>query len=339
MPSNLHRQRASRRYVLGVTSLAATGALVLSSCAGSTEASESGPFSPSENVSLVIHADAGGSSDLMGREVAKLLADQGLVEESVVAENRPGGSGAVAYNYILSQAGNPHVLGTLSSSYLTTPVSGQADYTYEDFSNLAVLATDGLVVAVNADSEIKTLDDLVAKASENPEELVFAGTQTGGADSILRHLLEQETDASFRYVAFEGGSEVNAAVLGGNADVMAANPAEIAGLIESGDLRPLATTMPERIEGLDVPTMTEEGVDIEFTQSRGILAPPNLTAEQEEFWTSALESLVESDGWKGYVETNMLYPEAHFGDDADAYLGDEWDKYVDVLGELGMADS
>lgn len=314
-------------------------ALGLSACGNAEGSSAEGePFTPSENVSLIIHADAGGSSDLMGRQVAKLLDEEGIVDQPVLPENRPGGSGAVAYSYLLQQSGNPHVLATLSSSYLTTPVSGQADYTYEDFTNLAVLATDGLVLAVDADSDIQTLDDLVSQAEENPNEVVFAGTQTGGADSIVRYLLEEETGATFRYVSFDGGGEVNAAVLGGNADVIAANPAEIAGLIESGDLRALATTLPERLEGLDVPTATEEGVDLVFTQSRGILAPPDLTAEQTEFWTQAMAEMADSQAWQDYLADNMLYPEVHVGEDAEAYIAEEWDKYVEVLGALGVTE-
>lgn len=270
--------------------------------------------------------------------MAKLLNDEGIVEPPVLPENRPGGSGAVAYSYVLQQAGNPNTLATLSSSYLTTPVSGQADYTNESFTNLAVLATDGLVLAVNADSDIQTLDDLIAAAEDKPNEVVFAGTQTGGADSIVRYLLEEETGVTFRYVSFDGGGEVNAAVLGGNADVIAANPAEIAGLIEAGDLRALATTLPDRLEGFDVPTATEEGVDLVFTQSRGILAPPELTEGQTEFWTGALEELAATEAWQEYLKTNMLYPEVHVGEDAEAYIAEEWDKYVEVLGALGVTE-
>lgn len=327
--------------VASVTLVAAIGAVTLASCdaaqtsAGSTEG---GPWAPTDNVTLVIHADAGGSSDMMGREVAKQLSEQGIVEPTVLVENRPGGSGAVAYNYILSQAGNPNILATLSSSYLTTPVTGQADYTYEDFSNVAVLGTDALVLAAKAGSGIESLDDLITKAEENPGEVVFAGTQTGGGDSIVRFLLEEETGVSFRYVAFEGGSEVNAAVLGGNADVMSGNPAEIAGLVEAGDVVPLAVTTPERLDGYDVPTMAEEGFDVELTLARGILAPPNLTPEQEEFWESALETMAASDEWQAYLKENMLFPEIQIGDDADAYLAEEWKKYEDILGALGLIE-
>ncbi|WP_159942588.1 Bug family tripartite tricarboxylate transporter substrate binding protein [Nocardiopsis sp. FR6] len=336
----MHMNRATRRTASrwpATSGLALVSVLALSACSSLADPTvQEGPWEPGDNVKLVIHADAGGSSDLMGRQIADILSSEDIVSQPVSPENRPGGSGAVAYTYLLGQEGNGHVIATLSSSYLTTAVQGKADYTYEDFTNLAILASDGLMIAVSADSPYESLDDLVTAAKENPGQISFGGTQLGGADSIVRHLIEEQTGADLNYVSFDGGSEVNSALLGGNVDVIAANPAEVQGLLESGRLRGLAVTTPERLEGLDVPTALEEGVELEFTQARGIVAPPGLTEGQREFWNEAITEAAQTQQWQDYLDTNLLMEDLHVGEQAEAYVEAEWAKYVDIMDALGL---
>ncbi len=338
----MHTNRATRRMTSrwpAAPGLAAVSVLALSACSSlSGPTVQEGPWEPDDNVQMIIHADAGGSSDLMGRQIADILSSQSIVEQPVSPENRPGGSGAVAYTYLLGQEGNGHVIATLSSSYLTTAVQGKADYTYENFTNLAVLATDGLMITVGADSPYESLDDLIAAAEEDPGQIDFGGTQLGGADSIVRHLLEEETGAELNYVSFDGGGEANSALLGGNVDVIAANPAEVQGLLESGRMRGLAVTTPERLEGLDVPTALEEGVELEFTQARGIVAPPGLTGGQRDFWSEAISEAAQTQEWKDYLDANLLLEELHVGEEAETYVEAEWNKYVDIMDALGLRE-
>jgi putative tricarboxylic transport membrane protein len=293
---------------------------------------------PEGNPTMIIHADAGGSSDMFGREIAKLLADEKITPGAVPVENRPGGSGAVAYTYMLSKAGDPNYLATLSSSYLTTPLGGEVEYSYEDFTNLAFLAADPLVIAVRPGT-YKSLDELVAAAKANPGSIKWGGTQTGAADSILEYLLRKLTGAEFTYVSFEGGSEVNAAILGENVDVIASNPAEIKGLIDGGRLTGLAITTPEPLEGLDVPTAKSQGYDLEFYQARGIMAPPGITPEQRTFWEDGLKKVSETEAWKKYVNDQFMYPVNKFGADAEAFVAAEYQKYVDIYKALGLSGS
>lgn len=320
---------------------AAVGALValpLTGCsqpAPNAQAGADGSWVPNRNVSLVIHADAGGSSDLFGRQVAQQLAALDSVPVQISPENRPGGSGAVAYTFMMSKQGDPGYLATLSSSYLTAPISGDVTYTHEDFTNLAFIAADALMIAVRSDA-YSSLSELVAAAKANPGGLKFGGTQTGSADSILLHLLTQQTGAEFTYVSFEGGSEVNAALLGGNVDVIATNPAEIKGLIDGDRVTALAVSTPERLGGFDVPTMKESGVDIEFFQARGIMAPPGITDAQRTFWVDGLKAVAESDSFKSWLTDQAMLPLAYFGDEAETFVAAEFQRYTEYYKALGL---
>ncbi|WIY81886.1 tripartite tricarboxylate transporter substrate binding protein [Propionimicrobium sp. PCR01-08-3] len=291
---------------------------------------------PDRNAALIIHADAGGSSDLFGREVAKLLVDSKAVPVAVSPENRPGGSGAVAYTFMKSKTGDPNYLATLSSSYLTAPLSEDLEYSYEDFTNLGFLCADALMIAVRKDS-FASLDELITAGKAALGSLKFGGTQTGSADSILLYLLEEKTGVKFTYVSFEGGSEVNAALLGSNVDVIATNPAEVKGLIDGDRVTGLAVSTAERMEGIDVPTMKEAGVDIEFSQARGIMAPGGITDEQKSFWVEALRTVGQSEEFAAWVTDQVMIPIEYYGDEAEQFVASESEKYVEYYKALGLS--
>jgi putative tricarboxylic transport membrane protein len=137
-------------------------------------------------------------------------------------------------------------------------------------------------------------------------------------------------------VSFEGGSEVNAALLGGNVDVIATNPAEIKGLIDGGRVTALAVSTAERMDGFDVPTMKESGVDIEYSQARGFMAPPGIKPEERAFWVDALKKVGESAEFKAWTKEQAMVPISYFGDDAEKFVAEEYQKYVEYYKALGL---
>ncbi|MFI6504479.1 Bug family tripartite tricarboxylate transporter substrate binding protein [Nonomuraea typhae] len=311
-------------------------AVTATACAGRQAADQGGSWQPRQDVRLIIHASAGGASDLMARTAAKVLTDQKIVTRPVLAENREGGSGAVAYTYLLGQAGNPHYIAAFSGTYMSTPASNQADYRYTNYTNYSVVAEDASVLVVSAASPYRKLADLVRAAKDRPDTVRYGGTQTGGADSIVHYLLQQKTGTKLAYVPFDGGSEASAALLGGNVDVISSNPSEIKSLIDAGRIRPLAVSSTARIAGLDIPTFREQDVDLVSTQARGFIGPPRVSAAQRSYWENALTRMTESGQWRDYVRANFLQPSVHIGQNAQRYLDQEWQKYVSLYKELGL---
>lgn len=295
-------------------------------------------WEPTEPIELIVQADAGGGSDIFARTIAELLSTEELVSQPISVVNKPGGSGAVAYAYLQQKGVDPHFLATVTLSYLSTPLQQDTGFTYQDFSNLAVLAVDDFIAVVPADSPYESLDDLVAAAEASPDEIKVGGTQLGSSDSIIPALLEQAADVEFNYITFESGGEVNAAVLGGTVDFAIANPGESLALIEGGELRAISSFSPERLEGFDVPTAQEQGYDVTWEQFRGIIAPGGLSDEERAFWEDALAQMAEASAWQDYLEENTLRPLMLTGDDAEEYIAEQSTALEAVLTDLGVIE-
>ncbi|MFI6908228.1 tripartite tricarboxylate transporter substrate binding protein [Nonomuraea sp. NPDC050394] len=315
-----------------ITALVVTTA----ACASRPASDQGGSWQPRQDVHLIIHASAGGATDLMARTAAKALTEQKIVARSILAENREGGSGAVAYTYLRGQSGNAHYIAAYSGTYMSTPAGRQADYHYTSYSNYSVVAEDASVLVVSAASPYRTLQELVRAAKARPGAIRYGGTQTGGADSIVHHLLQLKTGTKLAYVPFDGGSEASAALLGDNVDVISSNPSEIKSLIDGGRIRPLAVSSADRIAGLDIPTFRAQGVDLVSTQARGFIGPPQVTAAQRAYWEAALTQMTKTEQWRAYLRANFLQPAVHIGADAQRYLDREWQKYVSLFQELGL---
>ncbi|WGF90473.1 Bug family tripartite tricarboxylate transporter substrate binding protein [Marinivivus vitaminiproducens] len=267
------------------------------------------------DVTLVVQSSAGGGSDIFARTVASHLAKLDLIDRQLLVENRPGGSGTVAYAYTAGQAGNPYVLQTIASSFFTTPLLGQSPVGPDDFTPVAAIAVDPYVLAVNADSDYRTLDDLIAAKSITTGTTGVVNDQT-----ILGALLSKETGLEIRPVPFDGSGEEMSAVLGGHIDALFGNPSEILPQIESGELRALAVSTPERLAPLpDVPTFQELGHDIAHSQMRAIVMPADVPDEALSFWRNTLKQLANSDLWRDdYLRRYNLEPAFLEGEELDA---------------------
>ena len=293
-------------------------------------------FVPSRAVELVVQAAAGGGSDIFARRIADVLAKEKLVSQPINVVNKAGGSGAVAYAYVQQKATDPHVLATVTLSYLSTPMQQATGFTYKDFTNFVVLAVDDFIAIVKAESPYKDLKDLIAAAKAKPKEIKVGGTQVGSSDSIIPALIEQQAGVQFNYITFKSGGEVNAALLGGTVDFAIANPGESLSLIEGKKLRAVASFSPERLKGSSVPTAKEQGTDVVWEQFRGIIGSGGLTSEQRSFWEKALTQMTKSADWQKYLDENTLRPLVKTGAEAQAYLDAQNTSLKAVLTKLGL---
>lgn len=294
-------------------------------------------WAPDKPVEFVVQASAGGGSDIFARTIAKILSDEKIVTVPISVVNKPGGSGAVAYSYLNQKKGDPHVIATATSSYITTPVQGQSPVSFKNFSNVAVLAVEDYVGVVRADAPYKSLKDLVAAAKAKPMSVRVGGSGPAGSDAIIKHRLEKAAGVKLNFIVFQSGGEVNAALLGGNIDFASPNPSEATQLVKAGRLRPLAVFSTERLDTMkDVPTAKEQGINVMLDQFRGVVAAGGLSKDQMLFWQNAMVKMFQTPAFKKYVDENGLRPLLKVGGDVDKYLGEQTDFYREVLTELGL---
>jgi putative tricarboxylic transport membrane protein len=295
-------------------------------------------WKPDRPIEFVVQASAGGGSDLFARTMADIMTKEKIVTVPINVVNKPGGSGAVAYAYVKTKRGDPHIVATATSSYLTTPIQGHSPVSYKDFTNVAVLCVEDYVGVVRTQSPYKTLKDVVEAAKKKPNGIRIGGSSVGSSDNIIENRLEKAAGIQLNYIVFQSGGEANAALLGGSVDLAGPNPSEAAQLIKAGRLRPIAMFSPERLANWpDVPTAREQGYDVTLEQHRGVIAAGGITKDQSLFWQNVWVKLFNSAGFKKYMDDNGLRPLLKVGEDSEKYIAEQDKFFTEILTELGIA--
>lgn len=329
---------ALRSVLIAAAITAAPLATALAQSGAAVPSLPQSTWKPERPVDFIVQASAGGGSDLFARTMASIMTKDKIVGVPINVVNKPGGSGAVAYSYVNTKRGDPHVIATATSSYLTTPIQGHSPVSYKNFINVAVLCVEDYVAVVRTQSPYKTLKDLVEAAKKKPNGIRIGGSSVGSSDNIIENRLEKAAGIELNYIVFNSGGEANAALLGGSVDLAGPNPSEAAQLIQAGRLRPLAMFSPERLANWpDVPTAREQGYDVTLEQHRGVILPGGLTEQQSLYWQNAMVKLFQSDGFKKYMKDNGLRPLLKVGKDSEKYIAEQNQYYTEILTDLGIA--
>jgi putative tricarboxylic transport membrane protein len=270
-------------------------------------------FKPTKPVDFVVHTGPGGGSDVLARAVATMFEKEKLVPVRMNVLNKPGGNGAVAAAFLYEKKDDPNTIGFITSVWLANALtSSEAKITVHDLKPVAELLLEPAVIVVRADSKFKSLKEFIDAAKAKPGELRQSGGSVTSRDNIVRQQLQHATGAKWAFVSFPGGGERLAALLGGHVDMMVIEPQEAGEQIRAGKLRALAQLTDARLAGYPgTPTLREAGFDIEATpQIRGVVAPPQQSAEATAYWIDRFQKLMQTASWKKYVQDNQL--EEHF---------------------------
>lgn len=318
----------------GVGSVGILVALGLILEAGGTGVAATFPEKP---ITLVVHASAGGGSDIFARTLAAANDKEKYFPQPIVVENKPGGSGAIAFAYVAGKKNEPYFLVTAVTSFLTTPILRKSPVTYKDFTPIANFAFDEYVIIVRTESKYKAMKDIVADAKANPKKITVGGTQLGSSDSICAYLIEKAAGVQFNYIVFNSGGEVNAALLGGHIDFAVANPGEALELAKANKVRNLGVFAEKRLAGApEVPTLKELGIDAVYVQNRGLVAPGGIPGDARKALEAGLQKYTKSGIFKKYVSDNMLSEAWMDGPTFGHWLDKEHARYQTVLKDMGL---
>jgi putative tricarboxylic transport membrane protein len=204
-------------------------------------------------------------------------------------------------------------------------------------TTLMIVAIDELMLAVRTESPYKTIDEFVNAARAKPGGLTVGGTATFTEDHIFTYLFEQAAKIKVKYVPFNSGGEVTAALMGGHIDAAVENPNEIVAQIEAKKARNLAVAAKKRLaDAPDVPTFAEKGYEFYWEQMRGVVGPAKMAPEAVKWWQDTLKKVTETKKWKeDYIKRNLLTPVAWTGEEANKYLDSLQEKYAAALNALG----
>jgi putative tricarboxylic transport membrane protein len=292
---------------------------------------------PSEQLDWTIAFGPGGGNDIMARTIVDILQKYDLYPAEIAVENRAGGSGAVGWGYLFSQAGDPYAISTTSGSFITTPLQADTPWKPSDFTPVALLATDDLALLVNGDSEIDSLEAFIEDAKANPP--VIGGIGTINVDFIVAKILSAEAGFEFEYVSFNDAGEMNTALLSDALDAMMANPAEILGLVESGDMKALAFSGDTVPAGLgDIPTMAAAGYEIGVSMPRGLILAPDAPQAAQDWWIATMQKVVDTPEWDAYITNNQLTENLQYGQEFEDTLLRTQENFARILREQGVIE-
>ena len=296
---------------------------------------------PPDSMRIMAPAGPGGGWDTTARAMQTALQDAGIVPQ-VEVFNVPGAGGTVGLAQMAaSEQGNGEFLMMMGLVMVGSILTNDAPVTLEQTTPIARLTGEYEVIVVPAESEFQTLDDLLTAFGEDPGAVAWAGGSAGGIDHILVGLLAEEAGVdpqSINYVPFSGGGEALASLLGNQVSAGVSGYSEWAGQIEAGELRVLAISSPERVEGIDAPTLMEQGVDLEVTNWRGVVAPPGISDEERAALVETVDQMVESDAWQQLLEQYNWAGAYMAGDEFAQYLEQEQERVTKVLQNIGLVE-
>jgi putative tricarboxylic transport membrane protein len=269
------------------TALLLSGLLIMTACTRNDPSNQGDaaaePDYPTKALDMTVAFGAGGGVDIMSRTISKLLTENDLYPSEISVTNREGGSGSKGYGYVFSREGSAYDMTATSGSFISTPIQASTPWHATEFTPVALLGTDEVVVWVNADSPWKTLDDLIQASKSTP--VTVGGTGMTTIDFIAFKQFADTAGVEFKYVAHDSGPEAANSLLSGSINVLSHSASSLYGLYESGDIRPLAIGGVERLDQLpDTPTFEELGYEITINQPRGLVMPPGVPDEVVAYW-------------------------------------------------------
>jgi putative tricarboxylic transport membrane protein len=295
-----------------------------------------------QELKIIAPAGPGGGWDTAARSIQQVLTQTGLAK-SVQVVNVTGAGGTVGLAQFVNQAkGDPNQLMVNGITMIGAILSNKAPVNLDQVTPIARLTGDPLVIVVPANSPIKSVKELADAVKADPAKVTWAGGSAGGADHILAALFTKAAGsdpAKVNYIAFSGGGEALAAMLGGRVTAGISGYGEFESQIKTGKLRALAISSGKRLANADVPTLKEQGMDVEVVNWRAIMAGPGITAEQKKTLTDTVEKVVKSKEWAEILKQRGWEDFYLAGAPFETFLKEEQVRVGDVLRSIGLVKS
>ncbi|MHA7682398.1 tripartite tricarboxylate transporter substrate binding protein [Cupriavidus sp. PET2-C1] len=291
-----------------------------------------------DSVKFMIGANPGGGFDQTGRSLGAALVSAG-VAKTASYDNKGGAGGTIGLTqFVNTDKGNPNAMIVTGAVMVGAIETNHPPVTLKNATPIARLFADTMVITVPANSPLKSMKDLTAQLKANPGSVSWGGGSKGSIDHILAGLVAKESGVDpkkINYVPFQGGGEASASILGGHVSVGLAGVSEFLPFIKSGKMRALAVTSKERTA--DIPTLKEQGINVEIYNWRGVYGAPGITAEQRKALVDAVVKATETPLWKETLAKNDWTPFLLTGDEFGKFVDSESARLGGSLRELGVA--
>jgi putative tricarboxylic transport membrane protein len=292
-----------------------------------------------DSLKILVPAAPGGGWDQTGRALQAAMQSGDIVKK-VTVDNKGGAGGTIGLaQFVSSSKGDPSAMMMGGMVMVGAIISNKSPVNLSQVTPIARLTGEYQVVVVPANSKIQSMKDLVAQFKANPGSVAFGGGSAGGSDHILAGMIAQAVGvepAKVNYIAYAGGGEAQAAIMGGHVAAGISGYGEFAGQIKSGKLRALGISADKRIPGVDIPTLKEQGVDVEMVNWRAIFAAPGITDAQRKDLIAVVEKTVKTPAWQETLKKNDWTDMLLTGDQFKTFLEEDQKRIATILAGLGM---
>jgi putative tricarboxylic transport membrane protein len=298
-------------------------------------------FAQLAELKIIAPAAPGGGWDQTARSMQSAMTAAG-VAKSVQVTNIPGAGGTVGLAQFVNSK-DPNTLMVNGFVMVGAILANKSPVTLDQVTPIARLTEETEVIVVPADSPIKNAKDLAEAIKKDVSKVTFAGGSSGGADHILAALIVKASGADaakVNYIAFSGGGESLAAILGGKVTAGISGYGEYEGQIKAGKLRAIAVSSEKRLPNApDVATLKEQGMDVTLTNWRSVVAAPGISDADKKKLSDAVDKLVKSDAWKEVLKQKG-WDDAYMPADAfAAFLKQENARVGEVMKAIGLVKS
>ena len=288
---------------------------------------------------IMAPAAPGGGWDQTARSMQTALQDE-KISGSVQVTNVPGAAGTIGLAQFVNQA-NGDASQLLVGGYVMVGgiLTNNSPVTLDQVTPIARLTGEYVVVVVPAASDIKDMAGLIAKLKADPGSVSWGGGSAGGTDHITAGLIAKAVGVDptkVNYIAFSGGGEALAALLGNQVTVGISGYGEFSEQVKAGTLRLIGISSEKPVPGVEAPTFKEAGVDVAIQNWRMVAAAPGISAEQKTAILADIEKMVKSAAWqkiladKGWENTYLA------GDEFTTQLKKDTELTAGVLKDIGL---
>jgi len=289
------------------------------------------------SMKMMIPANPGGGWDQTGRNLAAAMQGARLVS-GVQFENKGGAAGIIGLAQFANQAkGDPNAVMIGGMVMVGGIILGKSQVNLSQVTPIARLTSEWEIVVVPANSPIKSMAELVKMLKDSPGKVSWGGGSAGGTDHILAGLIARAVGveaARVNYVPYKGGGEAVAAILGGHVTVGVSGIGEFAEHVKSGKMRALAQSGPSRIDGM--PSLKEQGIDVELGNWRGIFGAPGITPQQRDALVKLVKEATETPAWKATLEKMGWTGWFLGGDDYRRFIDEDTKRVSAIIESLGL---
>jgi putative tricarboxylic transport membrane protein len=291
------------------------------------------------NMKMMIPANPGGGWDTTGRALGKALQEGG-VASSVSYDNKGGAAGAIGLaQFVNSSKGDPNALMIMGAVMLGGIITSKQPSQLQQATPLARLLSEYQVFVLPAGSPMKTMKDVIEQMKKDPGSVKWGGGSRGSTEHIAAAMIAREAGidpSKINYVAFRGGGEAVAAILGGNVTVGGSGYTEFGEYITTGKMRPIAVTSEARLKGIDAPTLKEQGLNVVIGNWRGVYGAPGITPDQRKALVEGIVKATKTKAWEQAVAQNNWTPAVLAGDPFSAFVDNDFASLRAIMSKAGM---